>query len=591
LNGLRLVPLDIMVGIQRRWPVRELWAIGLILASTLLLFGYSWSQVGLDLALFTTGAYVAMLLALGETLRDRGKITATRIWWVLAEEWKMDTTHAVERTVHRKHRSQRVKTPKDIPAKRKASDGHGKRTPRVKVVYKRGAPRWRQRGPEWIDYIDGNYHGSGWRDDDPRTVARARARLESKLQITLRTVHTSDMKLADHVRWHQAAPLPDQLTLEHLKAAYYAGGADLRARLIVGFVAPDTTGPHIVPVTFADPLKVRQAIDQGQLPPEPQTFYVLAVDPRKVPHFRVHGVTGRGKTVTLDDLIYAFLLYGSSHGTGQGGVLAADCKLAGTFVKWKHSGQVQIPRTEQDIVNLVHRLKELMDIRAERLNRDADEIVDAWNAGAEPPLVPTFEPVLSIIDEYASLMRWIANQDAQARAAQQPTGMTAQFLSDLADLIQKGRALDMHVGVSSQSANVEGAGGAKFPSDVRAQAELVIHMGPTSEEAGRTTYGTKDGAEWVRLIPDLPGYAGVAVGPIFYIAKMPDVYDPVTRGRRNARVDATTRLGAWLGGSPPPAQEPQEAPEAPEPDQDVPTIKLLRLGDSTAPIVDAEDDD
>jgi hypothetical protein len=599
-GAIRLVPLDAITGFQRRWPVRELWAIGVLIGVHLAVLTVTWAKAGLDLALFATAALAITLLALGETTRDRGRLNANRIWWVLADEWGLPIEEIVERTVTRhghNQRSQRVKAKQPIPPGRKTSDGTGQKRPRVQVIYKPGTSRWKPRKPADIDRIIGNYHGSNWREHDRAAIITLRKRLESKLQITLRTVHTPELKQADLIELHQAAPLPGKLTLDHVTAAYQAGGKDLRGRLIVGFVAPDTTGPHIVPVTFTDPVLAQEALDAGLEPPGPETFYVLAVDPRKVPHFRVHGATGRGKTVTLDDLVYAFLLYASVHGDGMGGVLAADCKLAGTFVKWKHTGQVHIPRTEEAVAAQVHQLKGLMDVRAGTLNRSADEIIDAWNNAEDPPLVPAFEPVLAIIDEYASLYRWLKNEDDLRKNRDgTPPVLVAQFQADLADLVQKGRALDMHVGVASQSANVEGAGGAKFPSDVRAQAELVINMGPTSEEGGRVTFGTKEGAEWARLIPDEPGYAGVAVGPEFYVVKMPYVYDPVAHGKRNMRVDQATRLSAHLNSGPqePAPEPPAPGPEpAPEPEAEAPTVQLFRLDTDagTGPLIDGEEED
>jgi hypothetical protein len=565
VRALRLVPLDALTGFQRRWPVRAIWGASLVGISHLVLFTWVWYRAGLDAALFATGAMAGGLLVLNEVLRDRGKLMAKRVFLIAASEFKLETTEPIRRELGRHGpagaRRQMVTQKKDIPPSAKVNN-----RPLCHIHYLSSRSRWTSPRPEDIRCIDLNYAGTAWPEHDRKAVKQLRVRLESRLGITLRAEQTTDMLREDWIRLWQADPVPEHVDVTDMP--------HIPGRMVVAFAAPhDATSQHVRRIEREDGT----------------THFVVTIDPRKVPHMRVHGRTGKGKTVTLDDLISAFLTYASTHGEGMGRVIAADCKMSGSFVKWKNTGQVILPRSEQQTVDLVAELQRLMNARAAKLDVEADAIIDAWDSGAaEVPLVPTFEPTLLVVDEFMSLMRWLANQDRMS----QPRGNSADaFSADLADLVQKGRAVDIHVCIASQWANVDGAGGAKLPSDIRGQMELVVHMGSTSPEQGKVVYGTKDGAEWAEQVPDTPGMAGIAIGTDFFVGKMPLTYDPVAHGTRHARVDASTRLDDWLTRNDRGAQQPDPEPE-PDAEPGAPTVELFRLDMGTdGPVVDAERED
>lgn len=554
MRVLKSLPFDWLVGVQRRWPVGQLaiaLATAILTGIVLVAASVRWDVTS---GLAVTAAFLVLLVVANEALRDRGQAERERIWRVCAAEWKLATDTKLQRTVKRHHRDQRVEGAKPIPARTRVNG-----TPRVTVTYTHPDRRWGLFGRDLtgsdVQVIVGNYWGSDWDEHDPKAVARLRTRLESRLGITLRTVHTDIYKQRDLIEFHQAAPLPDHVDIGELPR--------IPGHEVIGFVGPDDAGrPNVFTVER----------DDGQ------AQYVLAVKPPKLPHSRAHGRTGRGKSVTLDDLIRAFLDYALDYdydGDGVGGhVVAADCKGVGTFVKWKNKPGVTVTRSEADAEDAMADVQALMVERARSLDRAADEIVDAYDAGAEPPPAPAFEPVLLVLDELMSLQRWLADQDAQQRAAGNGALATraATFRANLADVAQKGRATDVHILLSSQWANVEGAGGAKFDSETRGQMELVIHMGPTTPDQGKIVFGSREGSEWGPRIPaDPPGRAGVLVADEFYIVQMPYTYDPVAHGPRSTRVHEATRWDAFLEGrqatrspqTPPDTAEPVSGPQQP----------------------------
>jgi hypothetical protein len=299
----------------------------------------------------------------------------------------------------------------------------------------------------------------------------------------------------------------------------------------------------------------------------------VAFDPNEFPHGRVHGPTGRGKTVLLRAFVHAWHVYGAS-------LILIDGKRAGSFVYFltrrfagrchvpglglealreaKRTGRIR-PALRADIDAKIDALRVAYDtlmsrqteLEIARLERHV--LLDEGTPEAQLPPLPWFEPTTIVIDEWRAFARDCDLLDAADNAAlgkgeagQDRTGFLRLFA---AQMTQLGRELGMFFYIASQTAQVEGVGGAKLDAETRSQFTLIAHLGPVGNTSdANTVFGTGEGISAWALSLDLKPYGrgGVKLGDAIIRCHFPYSHDPLASLARDTAHDAGTTYAAVL---------------------------------------------
>jgi hypothetical protein len=293
------------------------------------------------------------------------------------------------------------------------------------------------------------------------------------------------------------------------------------------------------------------------------TAYV-AFDPNEYPHGRVHGPTGRGKTVLLRAFVHAWWRYGAH-------LVLIDGKRAGSFVFFttaKFKGRCSVPGNPSSLaadidakLDALRTVYTTLQQRQETLELARIEravLLDEGVPERELPPLPRFEPLTVIIDEWRALARDAAMVDEAmsaldklaADASGQPVPARADFLRTFAaQVVQLGRELGVFLYLASQSAQVEGVGGAKLDSETRSQFTLVCHLGPVgnASDAG-TVFGQGEGIGLWAMGLDLKPYGrgGAKLGDALIRCHYPYSHDPLAALSRADEIDQATRYSSVL---------------------------------------------
>lgn len=299
-----------------------------------------------------------------------------------------------------------------------------------------------------------------------------------------------------------------------------------------------------------------------------QEVAYVAFDPNEFPHGRVHGPTGRGKTVLLRAFVHAWWRYGAH-------LVLIDGKRAGSFVYFtiaRFAGRCSVPGS-----SVAQLRASVGNGRGDALRADIDAKLDALRTvystlmerqtvlelarierrvlldehvpERELPPLPRFEPLTVVIDEWRALARDAAMLD-EATLDTDPNAGRALFLRNFAaQVVQLGRELGVFLYMASQSAQVEGVGGAKLDSETRSQFTLVCHLGPVGNASdAATVFGQGEGiGQWAQSLDLKPyGRGGVKLGDATIRCHFPYAHDPLAALSRADEIDQGTRYSSVL---------------------------------------------